>query len=125
MFSRNLTKHKKEPSTQIWEFGVPNFAEGKMVPAKQVFPNNSGGFVMTDMENIAHNPSIITDISAQVAKVGPCSLCTFKKCLPFTFLSLGQFNSMPSMYGEWKFILPYNWVQQAKKLVKNVENAQR
>lgn len=103
IFSRNLTKHKKEPSTQIWEFGVSNFAEGKMVPAMQVFPNNSGGFVTTDMENIVHNPSIITEISAQVAK----------------------FNSMPSMYGEWKFILPYHWVQQAKKLVKDAENAQR
>lgn len=32
---------------------------------------------------------------------------------------------MPSMYGEWKFILPHNWVLQAKKLIKDIDTAQR
>ena len=69
MFSRRLTKHKKEISTQIWEFGVPDFSVAEMIPARQVFPDNSGGFITTDMQNIMKNPNIINEITAQVEKV--------------------------------------------------------
>lgn len=64
-----MTRHKKEPSTQIWEFGVPDLSTGDMLPPEQVFPNYSGGFITTDAKNIIHRPGIIDDISEQVAKV--------------------------------------------------------
>lgn len=69
MFKKDLLKHKKNPLTQIWEFGVPDFSYGEMIPAAQVFPNNTGGFITTDMENIVHNPLIIDDIAHQISKV--------------------------------------------------------
>lgn len=39
------------------------------MPACRAFPNNSGGFVTTDVQNIVQNPMIIDDISAQIEKV--------------------------------------------------------
>lgn len=68
-FSRNLTKHKKEAATQMWEFGVPDFSYSEMIPASEIFPNHSGGFVTTDMKNIVSNPLIIEAIHAEINKV--------------------------------------------------------
>lgn len=68
-FGRNLTKHKKEAATRMWEFGVPDFSYGEMIPAKEIFPNHSGGFVTTDMSNISSNPLIIQTIYSEIKKV--------------------------------------------------------
>ncbi|KAI9254946.1 hypothetical protein EDC94DRAFT_231059 [Helicostylum pulchrum] len=68
-FSRNLTKHKKEAATQIWEYGVPDYSYAEILPASEIFPNHSGGFITTDMENIIHNPAIINIISEEITKV--------------------------------------------------------
>lgn len=53
----------------MWEFGVPDFSYSEMIPASEIFPNNSGGFVTTDMTNIASNPQIIESIHTEVGKV--------------------------------------------------------
>ncbi|KAG1051925.1 hypothetical protein G6F43_005906 [Rhizopus delemar] len=86
VFSRTLTRHKKEPSSQIWEFGVPNAPTGKIQPPEQVFPNHSGGLVTTDAENILLSPFIIDVICEQIEKL----------------------NSDVVSNGHWKFILPHD-----------------
>ncbi|KAG1140257.1 hypothetical protein G6F37_009837 [Rhizopus arrhizus] len=86
VFSRTLTRHKKEPSSQIWEFGVPNAPTGKIQPLEQVFPNHSGGLVTTDAENILISPFIIDVICEQIEKL----------------------NSDAVSNGHWKFILPHD-----------------
>ncbi|KAI8064024.1 hypothetical protein BDF21DRAFT_466708 [Thamnidium elegans] len=102
-FSRNLTKHKKETATQIWEYGVPDYSYAEILPASEIFPNHSGGFVTTDMENIAHNPAIIGIINEEIARL----------------------NAIPTVYGEWKFILPHNWLQLLKNTIKDQASGQR
>jgi hypothetical protein len=69
LFSKSLTKHKKEPTTQIWEFGIADLLSGQIMPACRTFPDNSGGFVTTDIHNIIQNPAIIDVISTQIEKV--------------------------------------------------------
>lgn len=69
LFNKQLRKHKKMPSTQIWEYGVPNLSYGGISPPRQVFPFGSGGFVMTDMKNMIEKPSIIQTIIQEMKKV--------------------------------------------------------
>lgn len=69
LFSKSLTRHKKEPSTQLWEFGIPDLSVERMLPPEQVFPNYSGGFITTDATNIICRPSIIDDICNEIEKV--------------------------------------------------------
>ncbi|CEG75061.1 hypothetical protein RMATCC62417_10169 [Rhizopus microsporus] len=97
VFTKNLTRHKKEPSTQIWEFGVPDLSTGDMLPPEQVFPNYSGGFITTDAKNIIHRPDIIDDISEQVAKLNADTIAN----------------------GKWKFVLPHNFFVQMKSVINN------
>jgi hypothetical protein len=74
-----------------------------MIPASEVFPNNSGGFITTDMENITYNPNIIDDILSQIDKL----------------------NAYPSVFGQWTFILPHNWIYNLRKCIVDVASAQR
>ncbi|KAF1801846.1 hypothetical protein FB192DRAFT_1374934 [Mucor lusitanicus] len=94
---KNLLKHKREPVTQIWEFGVPNFYYGDIEPACEVFPQHSGGFITTDAVNMVNNPHIIESICSQIKK----------------------FNDIPVAFGEWKFVLPHNFLQSFKQLLKD------
>ncbi|CAO3684154.1 unnamed protein product [Rhizopus microsporus] len=97
IFTKSLTRHKKEPSTQIWEFGVPDLSTGDMLPPEQVFPNYSGGFITTDAKNIIHRPGIIDDISEQVAKLNADTIAN----------------------GKWKFVLPHNFFVQMKHVINS------
>ncbi|ORE03671.1 hypothetical protein BCV72DRAFT_244201 [Rhizopus microsporus var. microsporus] len=97
VFTKNLIRHKKEPSTQIWEFGVPDLSTGDMLPPEQVFPNYSGGFITTDAKNIIHRPEIIDDISEQVARLNADTIAN----------------------GKWKFVLPHNFFVQMKNVINN------
>ncbi|KAG2204964.1 hypothetical protein INT47_002588, partial [Mucor saturninus] len=102
-FNRNLSKHKKEAATRMWEFGVPDFSYGDMIPAKEIFPKNSGGFVTTDMSNLSSNPLIIQTIHSEINKL----------------------NAMPTVHGQWSFILPHNWLYCLKMMVLDHESGQR
>lgn len=104
VFSRTLTRHKKEPSSQIWEFGVPNAPTGKIQPPEQVFPNHSGGLVTTDAENILLSPFIIDVICEQIEKVRKVIMIRQHMCI-IDFL---QLNSDVVLNGHWKFILPHD-----------------
>lgn len=64
-----MTKHKKEAATQIWEYGVPDYSYPEILPACEIFPNHSGGFITTDMENITQNPLIINNIIEEITRV--------------------------------------------------------
>ncbi|KAI8881863.1 hypothetical protein K501DRAFT_334427 [Backusella circina FSU 941] len=103
IFSRPLKKHKKEYSTKIWEFGVPDLSYAEMIPAGEVFPKNSGGFVMTDVANIIANPDIIDIIISQVRK----------------------FNRNSVVYGEWQFILSSSITSDMKKAATTQADAMR
>lgn len=69
IFSRSLLKHKRKSGTQLWEFGVPDYSYGEMIPPCQVFPAYSGGFITTDVQNILQNPFIVNTIIEQKKKV--------------------------------------------------------
>ncbi|KAL7310018.1 hypothetical protein PS15m_010827 [Mucor circinelloides] len=98
---KSLLKHKREPVTQIWEFGIPNFYYGDIEPACEVFPQHSGGFVTTDAANIVHNPHIIEGICNQIKR----------------------FNDVPVAFGEWKFVLPHNFLQSLKQMLQDGHNS--
>ncbi|KAL9543406.1 hypothetical protein MBANPS3_008134 [Mucor bainieri] len=98
---KSLLKHKREPVTQIWEFGVPNFYYGDIKPACEVFPQHSGGFITTDTANIINNPHIIEGIFSQIRK----------------------FNDLPVAFGEWKFVLPYGVLLTFKQMLYDGENS--
>lgn len=70
MFNKSLLKHKREAGTQLWEFGVPDFSYGEMIPPCQIFPDYSGGFITTDVQNILQNPFIVNTIIEQKNRVG-------------------------------------------------------
>ncbi|KAI7903567.1 uncharacterized protein BX663DRAFT_506922 [Cokeromyces recurvatus] len=97
LFNRSMLKHKKEPTTQIWEFGVHDLSSDEIASACEVFPNNTGGFITTDIENIVNNPDIINTISRQIKK----------------------FNEYSIAYGEWKFILPNNFIYHLDQAIRN------
>jgi hypothetical protein len=96
-----------------------------MIPASQVFPNNTGGFITTDMENIVHNPKIIEDICAQISKVNLPVACAIICISLLINLFITQLNAHPTVYGEWKFIIPHNWLLHLKKLIKDVDSGVR
>ncbi|KAI8085860.1 uncharacterized protein B0P05DRAFT_533999 [Gilbertella persicaria] len=102
-FSRNLLKHKREPSTQIWEFGAPDLSYPDMIPPSPIFPINTGGFVTTDIQNMIDNPSILEKISESISK----------------------FNSFPVVYGEWKLIIPHNFMYHFTRAIQDGESATR
>jgi hypothetical protein len=53
---------------------VPDLSFAEMIPAVEVFPKNTGGFVTTDAANMIANPDIIDIILAQVRKVKTAAL---------------------------------------------------
>ncbi|KAG1457342.1 hypothetical protein G6F56_006631 [Rhizopus delemar] len=90
LFSRPLTRHKKEALSQIWEFGMPNKPLAIIEPPEQVFPKNSGGFVTTDIRNMLIYPNIIDTICEQIEKL----------------------NKDTVSHGQWKFVLPHTIFEQ-------------
>lgn len=48
---------------------MPDLLVGEVLPACRIFPDNSGGFITTDIQNIVRNPAIIDEISDQIEKV--------------------------------------------------------
>ncbi|KAI9272003.1 hypothetical protein BY458DRAFT_166259 [Sporodiniella umbellata] len=102
LLSRTLTRHKKEPLSQLWEFGAPEKEVTRIQPPEQVFPNFSGGFVTTDIENILKNPKILDTICDQIQIL----------------------NRDTVLNGHWKFVLPHTIFLQLQKAGKSYQNVQ-
>ncbi|KAI8361715.1 hypothetical protein BD560DRAFT_448852 [Blakeslea trispora] len=100
-FSRNLLKHKREPSTQLWEFGVLDYSCADMIPPSPIFPNNTGGFVTVDIQNIIQQPTIFETLAQTVDK----------------------FNQIPVIYGEWKLVIPHNFMYHFTRAIRDGETA--
>ncbi|KAI7884078.1 hypothetical protein K492DRAFT_204973 [Lichtheimia hyalospora FSU 10163] len=82
-FQRNLSVWKQaclQPT--FWEFGIPDLDTPKMQPVKRIFPQYTGGFITTNMQNILEKPSILASIADATRR-----------------LNLNPAN------GEWKFVL--------------------
>ncbi|KAI9253999.1 hypothetical protein BDA99DRAFT_169044 [Phascolomyces articulosus] len=69
--------------TKFFLFGFLSPTQSSIPPPTEAFPRNSGGFMITDAENIIQNPSILTKISD----------------------AIDSLNKNPLTFSRWRFVL--------------------
>ncbi|KAI7903558.1 uncharacterized protein BX663DRAFT_506891 [Cokeromyces recurvatus] len=107
LFNKRMLTHKKHKETQIWEYGFSDSdLSNEIIPPCQVFPNDTGGYITTDIQNIIHNPSIMSVIDTQIKL-------------------LNEHSPVINNNGGWNFILPYNFIHHLNEAMKTAGSIEK